>query len=110
MPFRTNFFGEKIAQPDTELSEIEDTLMDRYGATSVELTGADQFTNGDDEFKFGGTLHFQIEIEEGEDDDGDPITGYSDATMEFDGFASYDDARAFLIGLGIADHSIMEVD
>lgn len=109
MPFRSNFFGEKIAQPDTELSEIEDTLMDRYGASSVSLTGADLFTNGDDEFKFGGTLHFQIEIDEGEDDDGEPIIGYSDATMEFDGFASSDDARAAIISLGVADHSIIEV-
>lgn len=110
MPFRSNFFGEKIAQPGTELSEIEDTLMDRYSASSVELSGADLFTNGDDEFKFGGTLHFNIEIDEGEDDDGEPIVGYSDATMEFDGFATQDDARAFIISLGLADHAIMEVE
>lgn len=92
MPFRYNFFGAPSAQPGTTFDEIEQSLIDREGIDTVECASADLFLNGDDQFKFGGTLHFTTSIVD--DETGDPE--YYDSSMEFDGFESLDDAKAWL--------------
>lgn len=91
MPFRTNMFHDKIAQPGTARGEI-DLVMLNKGIVGFNVGSADLFTNGDDEFKFGGTLFIDGQSDEF-DDSGDEI---AETTMEFDGFDSLEDARAWL--------------
>lgn len=87
MPFRHNFFGDKIAQPGTMISEIDDALFSKY-AEVPSIWGASIYPTGEDDFKFGGRLRFNAL----DDDD----TFVED--MSFDGFESTDDIRAWLTG------------
>lgn len=100
MPFRSNFFGDKIAQPGTTFPDIDDLMLEK-GVNMANIGMADLFTEGDDEFKFGGTLYLF-----GEDMDGDQI----ETSIEFDGFESKEAARKWLENLdGPSVFSISEV-
>lgn len=111
MPFRKNLFGDSIAQPETTFSDIEQMVASRQFFDNLELASADLFIAGDDEFKFGGTLYFIIEtaadepVEEGDSEDID----YNDLSVEFDGFPSMADARAWVLNLTEFNIDINEV-
>ena len=92
---RYNFFNDPIFQPDDEVGDIDSALIDRF-SIAVDFTAAraDLWTNGDEQFKFGGEFFF-VELDE-------PVS--------FDGFESVDAARTWLLGLGIPEHNIEEVD
>ena len=107
MPFRSNFFGEQIAQPGTTQSEIEDMIFERFGSNTVTFHNADLFTTGDENLQFGGTLYITGTMS---DDDGDDDQS-EDIQIEFDGFASLDEARLWLIdALYFDGTNINEVD
>lgn len=89
--FRQNAFGEKIAQPAATLADIENMLFDRYTPDRVEVQSADLFLEGDENYKFGGTLYFTLVT--GEDTE---EADYSDAQVEFDGFNSIEAVRDWL--------------
>jgi hypothetical protein len=95
MPFRSNFFGEQIAQPGTSFEDIAEILINRLGVDTIEIASADLFMSGDDEYKFGGTLHFSTSIEDMEGGEPD----YNDASIEFDGFESLSAAKEWLQSL-----------
>lgn len=100
MPFRSNFFGDKIAQPGTEMGEIDDLLTTKYGDVPT-IYAASLESDGDSEFKFGGRIAFNA-LEDDED------TYIED--LNFDGFDSLDDARQWLIDeIGVGENDI-EVD
>lgn len=95
MPFRKNLFGDSIAQPGTEFAEIDEVMLERHGIAGAEISFADIY-GSDDDYKFGGELFLfgqNIEADEGEDDP-------QEASMNFDGFESIEDARAWLDSLG----------
>ena len=102
MPFRSNMFGDKIAQPGTERGEIDEAMMDRHMPDRVDIHAADVFAEGDEKFGFGGTLYLALETED--EESGEAST--EDVTMEFDGFASPDEAKAFAVSLGIPERSV----
>lgn len=113
MPFRSNAFGEQIAQPGTTMDEIEFATANRQYFDDLELHSADLYLNGDDEFKFGGTLYFTITIHSDEIDEetGEPDEpDYHDYSMEFDGFDTAADAKDFVVSLGLTNRDITEVN
>lgn len=96
MPFRYNAFGEAIAQPGTDFSEIADLMMEVMGISMAEPTNADLFTEYDPNFKIGGELTIfgqNTTSEEGEDD---PL----EATLQFDNFGTIEAAHAWLYSIG----------
>jgi hypothetical protein len=112
MTFRKNFFGEQIAQPAATLADIENMIHDRHMPLSLKLTGARLTRDGDDDFKFGGELTFVMEREGDEsvddENDADAEPFEEDIEVSFDGHETYEDARNWLIGLGIKDYKIEE--
>lgn len=99
MPFRTNTFGEHIAQPGTEFAEIDLIMLDYKGISMAEPTHADLFTAYDENYKIGGELFIfgqNIDAEEGEDD---PL----EASITFDNFGSIENARQWLESIGVTD-------
>jgi hypothetical protein len=108
MPFRTNMFHDQIAQPGTTRGEI-DLVMLNKGIIGFDVGTADLFTNGDDEFKFGGTLFIHGQADEYDDETGEPTDEIAETTMEFDGFDSLEAARAWLKD-ELECSSIVEVD
>lgn len=112
MSFRSNAFGEKIAQPETTLDEIEQMIAAREFFDEIEVGSADLFVNGDDQFKFGGTLYFNMKtIHEPEDEDEEPEEDWNDVSVEFDGFESMEAARQWVIDeIGVYATSINEVE
>lgn len=101
MPFRSNHFGDKIAQPGTDWAEIDNVLIDSLGIIAASPTGADLYLNGEDDFKFGGILYVSGEsLEDGE---------ISETEITFDGFETFDDAKAWLVGLDDGSFDITEV-
>lgn len=106
MTFRSNMFGEQIAQPGTELSDIEQMLSDMHMPDRVDLNAADVYTSGDEEYKFGGSLHFVLETgDEGSDD-----VETKDVSVEFDGFETFEAARDFVRSLGVMPGGINVMD
>ncbi len=99
MPFRKNLFGDSIAQPETTFSDIEQMIANRQFFDNLELSSADLFLAEDEQFKFGGTLYFIVETNDGEDDDGEPEIDYNDLSVEFDGFDTLEAAREWLDSL-----------
>jgi hypothetical protein len=109
MPFRTNFFGEKIIQPGTSRDEIDDAIMARPEIIDFNIYSADVSLTGDDVYGFGGTLHFTTESDTGEIDDDDcEVTEHGDGMLEFDGFSSVAEAVAW-IDFTYPDLDIVEV-
>lgn len=109
MPFRKNFFGEKIAQPGTDWSEIDNMLCDDHGLVAGEPESAELFTldndDGENLFGFGGTI-----LVVGEDIDADADEdNAAEQMINFDGFETIDDARMWLLSFGIKDYNIEEV-
>lgn len=76
-PFRTNFFGEKIAQPDCTAADFFDMTMYRHNVNEIEMVSI--FDEGDELFGHGGEI-----IMEG---------GY---ILSFDGFSSVDDCARWV--------------
>lgn len=99
MPFRKNLFGDSIAQPETTFSDIEQMIANRQFFDNLELSSADLFLPEDESFKFGGTLYFIVETNEGEDDNGDEQIDYNDLSVEFDNFETIEAAREWLENL-----------
>lgn len=96
MPFRTNFFGDKYAQPGTEMGEIDDIMVDRYGASPSVYAATIEGDDGSD-FKFGGRISFNPL----EDDD----TYIED--LGFDGFETLAAAYNWLIDeIGVTEDDI----
>lgn len=111
MPFRKNFFGDHISQPGTGWDEIMDMLADKHGIAGAAPESAEIFTNDNDDgenlFGFGGTILVTgIDLDADEDEEEDPVT---ERIIDYDGFASIDDARMWLLGFGIKDYNIEEV-
>lgn len=102
MPFRQNAFREQIAQPGTTWSDIDDLLIDKHALIAATPYAADIFRSGDDDFKFGGTLYISGEcLDEGEQ---------KDAEINFDGFETFEDAKAWVVSLDDVSFDINEVD
>lgn len=109
MPYRQNFFGERIYQPGSNFAEIEQDHIDVTGVDALEISSADLYTGGEDEFKFGGLLFgragfygpdgFALDDEQTED-----------VIISFDGFETIDAARDWLLTIGITPSFINEVD
>lgn len=68
-PFRTNFFGEQIAQPSCTGADFFDMVADRYATT--EIFSVSIYADDDLAFRYGGEIIM----------DGDVI-------LNFDGFDS----------------------
>lgn len=98
MPFRMNMFGDKIAQPGTTRTDIDMVLCDS-GVFMGEINSAEIYPDWDDDFKIGGELFIT-----GESDDGE----YVDAPMNFDGFETIEEARAWLLSLDLSPSDISE--
>ena len=110
MPFRKNFFGEKIAQPGTDWSEIDNMLLNELDLGAGDPVSAELFTldndDGENLFGFGGTILVSGNDLDSYDDD---AAGTTEVSINFDGFETMDDARAWLIGLGLKDYNIEEI-
>ena len=76
--------------------------MDRHMPDRVDIHAADVFQERDEKFGFGGTLYMVVETD---GDDEDEATS-EDVSMEFDGFRSVEDAKAFVVSLGVAERSV----
>ena len=108
MPFRTNFFGDHIAQPGTEFAEIDLCVLDTKGFTGTEIWGADLFADNDENFKFGGELMIQAN-DDSQFDEGEGEPEPQDLRMSFDGFETRKAARDWLIDtIGLSPSQINE--
>lgn len=104
MIFRSNYFGERIAQPEASYGDVENIILDRFAPASLEFTNADLYLVEDDAFKFGGTVYGAMNMSDEGDDD------FHDVSVEFDGFETFEDAKTWLLSvMDIKDTQITEV-
>lgn len=97
MPFRSNMFQTQYAQPGTEMGEIDDLMLSKYGDVPSTFGAVIDDDGGDTQFKFGGRIQFNP-LADGEEDIED---------LGFDGFDSIEDARRWLIDeIGIKEGDI----
>jgi hypothetical protein len=104
--FRTNFFGESIAQPAATIADIENMLFDKHLPTSVNLTGARLSSYKDSTFKFGGELLFVLVEDTNDDDDTGADTIDVEHEVTFDGFETLAKAHEWVIACGVPAHKI----
>jgi hypothetical protein len=102
MPFRSNAFGEQIAQPGTDFSEIDNMFMNKFGRPPA-IYGAHISSEADDEYKFGGSLNDNGYEPEDEDD---VLEQDDPREINFDGFESVEACREWLISLDINPRTI----
>lgn len=96
MPFRSNFFGDTIIQPNTDWDEIA-FRCDDFGIHNAKPSVAILNTTFDPNFKIGGELTlFGTNGFDAEDSE-EPI----EITFQFDNFGSVASARQWLQSLDV---------
>lgn len=98
MPFRSNFFGDKYAQPGTTMGEIDDVMVEKYGDAPSVYGARIEPADEESDFKVGGTISWNA------------LTDDDDTYVEdlgFDGFETIEDAKQWLIDeIGVSENDI----
>lgn len=97
MPFRYNFFGDSIIQPNTDWAEIDLKCLD-LGIVGATPSIAAINTTFDPQFKIGGEIICFGQNDETDEGEDDPI----EITFQFDNFGTVASARAWLEEIGFS--------
>ncbi len=95
MPFRYNFIGDPVIQPNTDWAEIDLKCLD-LGISGATPSLAVIITTFDSQFKIGGEIICFGQNDEADEGEDDPI----EITLQFDNFGTVASARAWLEEIG----------